>query len=510
MTLRNDLTVARDALNTVLAQSLPDDPAPSDGTTIRVKTGDALQAAVDSAGPDTTILVQPASYGPLTLRAKPNVTRDHPITIKADTAMLPPAGTRVDPSYADALVKIAAGSGGGSALVTEPGASGYRLSGVQLLPGRVDVAVATLGSDVVTDPLQQPSDLVLDRCLILADATKGGRRGVAANTRSLTVTGCHIAGFWYTDDAQAILGWNGPGPFLIENSYLEGSGQCVMFGGSDSKAVALMPQNLTLRGCTLSRPMAWRGMAGATIKTVLELKAMMHAVITGNIIENCWVNGQAGYLVQLTPRNQSGGAPWSTVEDILIAGNVLRNGASGFNFLGTDNLHPSGRLTNVRVLNNFMYNIDPVGFGNDKTIGRLLQFVAGPSGVELGGNTMLGAGTAALGEALYFDGAAGDGFNVHDNVMDSGKYGLMGTGASVGAPTWVKFTGANSTFLNNLMVRRVASGLSATAYPGTGTVVSGQDEVVVAGRPPVVIPKYARPGLGADLSDLLSAIGIGF
>ena len=54
-------------------------------------------------------------------------------------------------------------------------------------------------------------------------------------------------------DAQAIYGANGPGPFLIENNRLEGSGENVMFGGGDSRAPELLPSDITVRRNRVTR-----------------------------------------------------------------------------------------------------------------------------------------------------------------------------------------------------------------------------------------------------------------
>ena len=44
-----------------------------------------------------------------------------------------------------------------------------------------------------------------------------------------------IKGEWL--DTQAIAGWNGPGPFLIENNHIEAAAENIMFGGSDPAIV---------------------------------------------------------------------------------------------------------------------------------------------------------------------------------------------------------------------------------------------------------------------------------
>jgi len=59
-------------------------------------------------------------------------------------------------------------------------------------------------------------------------------------------------------DAQAIAGWNGPGPYLIENNYLEGAGENLLIGGTDPLIQNLVTANVTIRRNYLTKPVAWR------------------------------------------------------------------------------------------------------------------------------------------------------------------------------------------------------------------------------------------------------------
>jgi len=59
-------------------------------------------------------------------------------------------------------------------------------------------------------------------------------RCLALNSARTAIVGswisdCHAKGL----DAQAIAGWNGPGPYLIENTHLAGSTENIIFGGAD-------------------------------------------------------------------------------------------------------------------------------------------------------------------------------------------------------------------------------------------------------------------------------------
>ena len=62
----------------------------------------------------------------------------------------------------------------------------------------------------------------------------GQKRGIALNAAHVTIADSYIAECkGVGQDTQAIGGWNGPGPYVIENNYLEGAGENVMFGGAD-------------------------------------------------------------------------------------------------------------------------------------------------------------------------------------------------------------------------------------------------------------------------------------
>jgi hypothetical protein len=71
-----------------------------------------------------------------------------------------------------------------------------------------------------------------------------------------------------------------------------------------------------------------------TVKNLLELKNARRVRIEGNVFEGSWVQSQIGFAIVLTVRNQDGRAPWSVVEDVIFANNVVRGATSGINILG--------------------------------------------------------------------------------------------------------------------------------------------------------------------------------
>ena len=59
-------------------------------------------------------------------------------------------------------------------------------------------------------------------------------------------------------DTQAIGGWNGPGPYGIENNYLKAAGENVLFGGTDPAIPNLVPDGIAFRRNHVSRSSSWR------------------------------------------------------------------------------------------------------------------------------------------------------------------------------------------------------------------------------------------------------------
>jgi hypothetical protein len=80
----------------------------------------------------------------------------------------------------------------------------------------------------------QPNDIVFDRCIFqggFSDNTMS--RLLALHGRKIELLNSFLEGGRSGgSDAQAIAGWNGKGPYLIHNNYIDGTTENVMFGGA--------------------------------------------------------------------------------------------------------------------------------------------------------------------------------------------------------------------------------------------------------------------------------------
>src|SRR4029450_3932821 len=93
--------------------------------------------------------------------------------------------------------------------------------------------VVALGDGLQTDRTAVPANLVLDRVVVRGEATRGRKRGIPLNSASTIIRNSYIAGIRQAgQETQAIAGWNGPGPFLIENNYIEAGSIGVLHGGA--------------------------------------------------------------------------------------------------------------------------------------------------------------------------------------------------------------------------------------------------------------------------------------
>ncbi|MGQ0643797.1 MAG: Ig-like domain-containing protein [Gemmatimonadaceae bacterium] len=439
---------------------------PPTGQTIHVPAGGNLQTAIDQAKRGDVITLQPgATYtGSFILRG--NKAGSGYITIRtaAPDASLPPQGTRLTPSrYASILPKIQT-SAFASVFLTEPTTSGYRLLGLEITAAPSLTMLGALvqfgdGSWAQNTLAKVPRDLIIDRSWVHGTATLDLRRCVTFNSAWSAVVDsyladCHAKGA----DSQAIIGWNGPGPFKIVNNYLEGAGENIMFGGADPAIPNLNPSDIEIRGNHIYKPLSWQG-GKWTVKNLLELKQAVRVLIEGNILEGSWVDGQTGMAVVLKSTNQNGGAPWATTSDVTFRYNVVRNAAGGLGLAAHPEVHPVVLAARVKIEENIFENI---GTYAGSTNGRMIMLQQKLDNVEISHNTLLH--NAVAGQFILMDNSQG-GANlvVRNNVA-----------------TWGGPWGA---VMGNAPQGSQALALFATPYAFEGNVVVGLPGNLTGGYP---------------------------
>src|SRR5438876_547743 len=224
------------------------------GPTITVPAGGDFQAALNSAQPNSVIvLTAGATYtGNFTL---PNKSGAGWIYILSSAlGSLPTPGTRVAPAQAPLMPKIVS-SNTNPAITTAGGAHHYRFAGIELASTWASTSSAAYAV-VNLDGSPAPANLVFDRCYIHGTPTGSLRNGVIINSASTAILDSWISDVHeLSNEAHGILGNSGPGPFKLVNNEVQAAGENVMFSQDSSNGV--IPSDIEIRGNHLFKPTSW-------------------------------------------------------------------------------------------------------------------------------------------------------------------------------------------------------------------------------------------------------------
>lgn len=477
---------------------------------IAVPANGDLQAAIDRArAGDTITLAAGATYvGNFVLRVKPG---NQFITIRTEDDAITRPGQRVNPSRSARMAKLRSPNRQPT-LRTEKGAHHWRLILLEFPPtvdGTGDIITLGDGGPDQSELSHVPYELVIDRCYIYGDPEKGQKRGIALNSGRTVITNSYIADIKAIgQDTQAIGGWNGPGPYTIENNYLEGAGENFLLGGADIFIRDLVTSDVVFRRNHLAKPVAWREQKWQ-IKNLFELKNARRVLVEENLMEYSWRQAQTGYAILLTPRNQDGRAPWATVEDITIRRNIVRHAGAGMQIIGKDTT-PSGITRRVRIADNLFYDIDAERWGGN---GAFALIGDGPSDLTFEHNTIIQSGNILMaygGTRDAPDRVARVVFR--DNLVRHNTYGVHGDDRAIGMDT------LDAYFPGILFATNGIAGGESRRYPSGNQFVSEADferqfvDPAIGDYRLKPDSRFRRAAsdtrdLGADVAGLMQALG---
>jgi hypothetical protein len=199
-----------------------------------------------------------------------------------------------------------------------------------------------------------------------------------------------------------------------------------------------------------------------TVKNLIEFKNAQRVLVEGNLLEHNWADGQQGYSILCTPRNQGGTAPWTVVRDIIVQSNIIRHVAAGFNISGYDDLATSEQTQNITIRNNLLYDVSTAwATPNHPANGRLAIVGGGPRNITFSHNTVdnNGSSTIFLYGGFSRTGTSIVGFEVTNNLLRDNLYGLFGDNAGKGAAA------LNAYAPNAIVLRNTWAGGAANQYP---------------------------------------------
>lgn len=157
------------------------------------------------------------------------------ITTNAAAGSLPLSGHRTSPAYETFMPRIKSNGFGVSTVNFADGAHHYKFQHVHFphVPNGFNSLIAV--NDGTTKLLSNHvHHLLIDQCYFEGDEVDGQRCGVTWNGGEGQITNSYFERcMGVGQDAQCIAGSNGIGPLLIDNNYLSGAAENVIFGGSD-------------------------------------------------------------------------------------------------------------------------------------------------------------------------------------------------------------------------------------------------------------------------------------
>ena len=309
--------------------------APSPPAAVIVSTSAELTAALKVGG---SIRLKPGTYTGNFAVTQPTVID------RFDPSALPTG--RISPADVADTVLVASDPYNPTLQVSASDVVVRGITVTGVAPDRVTVLVGF--KPAATDPVTVlPSRVSIDRIVVLG--TNGlGHRGVEMHGADMQFTRNYVAGILEQGrQSQGFWAAYGPGPYLIEDNYIEASGENILFGGDDPPTPGLVPSDIVIRRNLLYKLPAWRQKPGS-VANLLELKNAQRVLIEDNILDGSWTDIQIGHGAVFTPRNQYGKAPWCTVRDVRFVRNVVRNyDTFALSHLYTDNNHQSGTLANM-------------------------------------------------------------------------------------------------------------------------------------------------------------------
>jgi hypothetical protein len=483
---------------------------PSPSRQVRVPAGGNLQAAIDAAQAGDEILLAPGAVysGNFYLRNRGALNGWITIRTELSDASIGAPGTRMTPSRAASanLARIVTPNIY-SALTTDLGANHYRFTGVEIgvasWVSDMNALVRLGESETTQNSLSSiASYLVFDRTYIHGNATGQLKRCVMLNSATTAIVDswlgdCHSN----VSDSQAIIGWNGPGPYLIQNNHLEAGHEVIMFGGNGTTIQNVSPSDITIRGNHIMRPASWKGVWQA--KNLIESKHARRMLIEGNVIENTWADAQAGFAFVMKSENQNWDTPWAQTTDITIRYNKIRNVGSVFNLAANPSGAPAVPAARFVVTDNVIENVGVGQFGGD---GRAFQLLPGLSDIVVMHNTIVSA-SGSNPATMYLAGGGISRLVIHSNVLHHGAAGVKGDSRSEGTSSLNTYA-PGALYSNNAM----AYGGSTSEYPannwfpGTladiGFVNLAGGDYRISGTSPYANKGFDGRNIGADIDQV--------
>lgn len=267
-----------------------------------------------------------------------------------------------------ALTANSPGTLGGSAMMDTGAAagaysnlaSGYRFIGIEFRthPSQLHIQFQMIDMGSILGPQNAiskiPQNIIFDRCILNGGEFCENKFGLMFAVRRSAVRNCYIYNFWsrnlHWDDTAGICSWNTDGGNLIENNYIDSSGENWFIGGGNQNCGAnnedwVFRRNHFRKNYALYHGKSFDDVTGAAlddslkcvIKNLGETKQCNRVVIEDNIFEQSFQEATAGqgstaHTHKLTDYGSPGHDPKSGNQ--LFRGNLTRKAGILLSLIG--------------------------------------------------------------------------------------------------------------------------------------------------------------------------------
>jgi hypothetical protein len=434
--------------------------------------------------------------------------------ISSDLASLT-EGTRVAPGDVAHMAKLTAYDNKQPTVIIAEGASKVRFAGLEITTNNAS-ATAQYGlvrvgwKDVpwVPSTTNYSADVVFERCYIHGSEAPLNAGIVAYNVAGFALRDCYVSniktatGGGY-DESNAVWLHGAPGPTLVHNNYIEGTG--INFFIGDSSAILndlgnpVYDADVTCTNNWIRKLRSWDvedatyGGTNYYCKNLWETKGVLRCLVEGNQLDNSFMVGGQHASVFVVKSNSG------NVEDLVIRNNFASNGGTFLqltaqSFGGPENEgEPDNvplQIKRVQFVNNLAIDMQSrSAVGNYELHSKLNHVECAVTDLTIEHNTVVVttnhpgstlAGSCIGYEAMVTD-AFGADYSFSDNILFFNLYGMF-YGGSAGNTAYSAYM-ASSTLTHNVLVRNLVGDYYASArYTDTG----GYNNWMVAANPAAV------------------------
>jgi hypothetical protein len=498
----------------------------------------------------------PASYGTVTVGGD-----THPDYLQGGTVAVRLPTARVNPSQANLMPKITAGTRGSPAISFAAGAKFWKFRGFEILPAPSVEPVFQLvliGNDQLQGNL--PDHIWFDQCYIHANPTQATyttgmyiRNGIQSYSNRLDVTCCFINEIkglhnGNVGEAHAINPAEASnGPLSFVDNYIEGAGHSIIFGGAGAASSSLpnigtatdsQGFGIRLQFNTFSKNLQWNSShpsyvipptgsdtlvtGGASqiyvVKVLTEWKTGINALVDHNIYQYNWAGDQTGQAISFNTVAYTG-VNYEIIQNFTITNNVIDSVVVGFEFAtNNDNLINPRNSNHVTIRNNQCTNLmwqfaGPTPGSSGNTRNSSFTMWSNDSFV-LDHNTQIWPNPASANAFIYFFNGGGNPVNTFTNLIVTNNIGSEGQNGyfTVNGSSTSNNRSAldaiviNPTLTNNLIYD--AGTAPPTVYPGDLPVAS-QSNIGFNTSQTLSFPNASRTGGTLTFTAFQAPGGIG-